>query len=432
MRLLGVPLFAAVVSLVYAAEIPNALDCRDAEKTGNVDECAQPIADVTAVTPGSSYIAKIDCKDCPYVEEIEDKVVNADHILLLNITLTHDNRTILLNNGPLYPLPTIPIPPQFDAAQYPSNLSNADLYKGLTTTNPYCTHVAHPDDDTTAWCYIIPLSPPSRIHLDYLYITNPSEYDSGDDEDEAEYWSVSLDVIGRSRSPDDPLWKFNDPDQKMLWMLVKGVLLKARKAVSGGGKKAADPFNGQAGAEDKKYKYQILDMRLVARAYTFPVKKPLSLWGRIGHFLGTDVWEAEGSRFLYRQEEWGYYGKKGTLREIFGGFVHWEFWYLFWIIFISVVSGLLALFGFWKLFRWIVAQRELMKWDGMEDVWENMRRERIAEEEGALLHGEGRYTDDPEEGGSSSQPPAYEEAMKPLPSKPLPEKPLPEVPLIDA
>lgn len=79
--MLGVPLFAAVVSLVYAAEIPNALDCRDPEETGNV-ECAQPIADVTAVTPGSSYIAKIDCKDCPYVERIEDKVVNADHILV--------------------------------------------------------------------------------------------------------------------------------------------------------------------------------------------------------------------------------------------------------------------------------------------------------------------------------------------------------------
>ena len=116
---------------------------------------------------------------------------------------------------------------------------------------------------------------------------------------------------------------------------------------------------------------------------------------------------------------------------MFGELVHWQFWDLFWIIFFSVVAGLLALFGFYKLFRWIRAQRELMKWDGMEDVWENMRRERIAEEEGALLHGEARYTDDPEEGGSSSRPPAYEEAMKPLPSKPLPEKPLPEVPLIE-
>ncbi|EUC35805.1 hypothetical protein COCCADRAFT_24238 [Bipolaris zeicola 26-R-13] len=430
MRLLGVPLFATFLQLARGSSVPNALDCHGPEETDNVKECAQPIADVTAVVPGSSYIAKIKCIDCPFALPEQEKAEKADYLLLLNVTLTHDNRTVLLNNRPLYPLPTIPTPSRFDTALYATNLSNAELSRGLKSSSPYCTTPTH-DFDSAEWCLKTPLWPQTRLEFDYLYIAESTQSQSDDEQDDAEYWNVSLDAIGRSRYPDDPLWKYDDSKQNMLWMLVKGTPLKTRKSHGGGGNKAADPFNGQSDSEDKRYEYQIVDMRLVARAYTFPENKPLSLWGRIGHFLGNDVWEVEGSRFLYRKEEWGRYGKSGTLRDMFGELVHWQFWDLFWIIFFSVVVGLLALFGLYKLFRWIRAQRELMKWDGMEDVWENMRRERIAEEEGALLHGEARYTDDPEEGGGSSRPPAYEEAMKPLPSKPLPEKPLPEVPLIE-
>ena len=267
------------------------------------------------------------------------------------------------------------------------------------------------------------------MKFDYLYITNPTD-SHGDDDMGAQYWDVALDVIEKSRYPGDdyPLWKFDNPEQKMLWMLIKGTPLK--RGDNGGPAKVADPF-GQSTTDDQIYEYQIVDMRLVARAYTFPAKKPLTIWGRIGHFLGNDVWDLERGRFLYREEEWGYYGKQGTLRDMFGEFVHWREWGLFWIIFSSVVGGLLTLFLFWKLLWWIVAQRELMKWDGMDDVWENMRRERVAEEEDALLNAHGAYRDDPEE-GSSTRPPGYTDALKPLPSKPLPEKPLPEVPLIDA
>jgi hypothetical protein len=275
----------------------------------------------------------------------------------------------------------------------------------------------------------VPLTSSRRTRVDYLYITNPS-HDHGGDDPDAEYWDVALDVIEKSRHPGDdyPPWKFDSPEQKMLWMLIKGIPLK--RGDKGGPTKVADPF-GESTTDDQIYEYHIVDMRLVARAYTFPLKKPLTIWGRIGHFLGNDVWDLEGSRFLYLQEEWGYYGKKGTLRDMFGEFVHWRDWGLFWIISSSVVGGLLTLFLFWKFYWWILAQRELMKWDGMEDVWENMRRERVAEEEGALLNAHGAYRDDPDE-GSSSRPPAYADALKPLPSKPLPEKPLPEVPLIDA
>lgn len=102
---------------------------------------------------------------------------------------------------------------------------------------------------------------------------------------------------------------------------------------------------------------------------------------------------------------------------------------------------------------WVVKeQRELARWDGMDVVWENIRRGggggggegsgRAAgaymDEEDGLLRGAGVYRDEPEDGdveGESGFLARYTDEVrmdKPLPSKPLPEKPLPAVPLIDA
>jgi hypothetical protein len=134
---------------------------------------------------------------------------------------------------------------------------------------------------------------------------------------------------------------------------------------------------------------------------------------------------------VYIQAQWGQYGKEGTLRNIFGKFIHWAFWDLTGIIFGSTIAAVLVLLGSYKLFFWIKHQKELMGWNGMDDVWDKLRRER-EEEENMLL--DGRYRDEPEEGGSS-RPSRYTDdldTMKPLPMKPLPDKPLPDVPLIDA
>jgi hypothetical protein len=286
------------------------------------------------------------------------------------------------------------------------------------------------------WCRT-PISYARWIHFDYLYITNPSEVDRhNEDTADSEYWDISLDIFGNSLRPDYPVYKFDNPEQKMLWMLIKGTPINS-KSKNVGGKGSSDLFDS-LGGDNKVYEYTIMEIRLVARAYTFPAQKPLTFFRKIGHFFGTDIWQVPDQRFLYISSEWGEFGKKGTLRNLFGEIVHWESWDLFAIVVSSVVSGLVALFAFYRLFWWIVSQRELMKWDGMEDVWENIRRERVAEEEGALLDGAG-YRDDPEDAGvGSERPPAYTDTptMKPLPSKPLPEtptmKPLPEVPLIDA
>jgi hypothetical protein len=82
MRLLGAPLLATLLPIVCSSRIPQALDCHDPEETGNVDECAQPIADVTAVVPRSSYIAKIECKNCPFALPEQGTVENADYLFV--------------------------------------------------------------------------------------------------------------------------------------------------------------------------------------------------------------------------------------------------------------------------------------------------------------------------------------------------------------
>jgi hypothetical protein len=70
MLLYGVPLIFSLASLVYSADIPKALDCSDLSKeNGNLEACYEPIGDVVAVVPGSSYVAKLECKDCPYLKE---------------------------------------------------------------------------------------------------------------------------------------------------------------------------------------------------------------------------------------------------------------------------------------------------------------------------------------------------------------------------
>lgn len=353
----------------------------------------------------------------------------------MNITLSHDNRTLLLNDAPMHPLVTIPTPPTFYAAQYRPEFSNNNLSHGLSCSNPYCRPDIH-DSACSEWCWDLPLSTngvdsfyTSSIKADYLYTMSPVE-GNGEEDTGLKYWELSLDILGGSTNLDTSIhWKFDDAKQTTLRMTIAG------KELTKGGrdKKTASDLFGESGDEEKSYKYSIVDVNLWPRKYDYPTIKTITLWSKIGRFFGTDVWEEEGRRFIYRDEEWGSYGKKGTLRNTFGNFVHWELWYMFWIIFSSVVGGILALFGLYKLFFWLVQQRELAHWDGIDDMWDSMRRQRtLEEEEDALL--DSGYRDDPDEGRSSESPRYVDEprTMKPLPSKPLPDKPLPAVPLIDA
>lgn len=81
MLLSGVSLLAGLVASACAADIPKVLDCSRDRYWEAPKECEAPIAPVAAVVPGSSYIAKIECKDCPYTDK-DDEVVNRDHVLV--------------------------------------------------------------------------------------------------------------------------------------------------------------------------------------------------------------------------------------------------------------------------------------------------------------------------------------------------------------
>ncbi|KAI8934055.1 hypothetical protein NX059_008821 [Plenodomus lindquistii] len=357
---------------------------------------------------------------------IDHAPMRTDQILLLNITLTADNRTILLNDKPIYPLPTIPTPPEFWVTQRPNDFSNTNLSSGLSCVDPYCRG-NEIDPSCREWCTDLLLS---SVKIDYLYTVQARRNDRADKDVRFRYWEVSVDIVGGKAGTWFPHWKFDDALQKSLWLLVEGKESyqgRGRGPKEGG---ASDLF-GAGGVEESAYEYRIVDIRLEPRTYKPPAKKPLGVWRTLGRFFGADVWQEEGRRFLYLDEEWGVYGKKGTLRNSFGHFVHWHGWFVLWYIIPSTIAAVAAVVGSYKLYFWVQQQKQLMSWDGMDDVWDRLRNESSVEEGDTLL--QGAYQDEPDVGCSSGSLRYTDEPLsfKPLPSKPLPEKPLPSVPLID-
>jgi len=343
---------------------------------------------------------------------------------LFNIELSHDKRTVLLNNQPFFPdLPTIPTPPKIGVPQVSTDFSNANLSIALECHAPSCWSGRTMSSACNTWCNELQLDTP---FIDYLYIKKGTKHSGDGSSADAEYWAFNFDAISSAdlRIKDSERG-FDHPKQKMLEVLVEGVAVD-----TGAPKKGQDTLFSPIAEDETIYDYRIVDVKLVDREYKFPIPRPLSFRQKISRFFGNDVWESK-DRLIYFRKEWEEYGKAGTLRSLLGDVVHWDLWNRVSIIVASVIGGLLALYGSYRLFFWVQAQRELMKWDGMDDVWDKLRRER-EDEENALLNGV--YRDEPDE-GSSPRPPQYTDeldTMKPLPTKPLPEKPLPDVPLIDA
>ena len=263
--------------------------------------------------------------------------------------------------------------------------------------------------------------------LDYLYTAHSTNYNGDRAVAGARYWEIVFDPLGgTSGFASFSQWEFDDPDQKSLRIVVAGT--PARTSRSKGKQTPSDLF-GPADGEDKVYQYQIIGIETIKQRHSLPSRR-LSVWARFRRFFGMDIWIEEGY-LIYLREEWGNHGKSGTLRNMFGEFIHWQTWST-----IGIWSGIIlgSLFGLWlvyKLITLIMLQRELARWDGMDAVWTRIRDERPEDEEDGLL--DDGYYDEPDE-GSSAGPSRYtdEPRLKPLPSKPLPEKPLPEVPLIDA
>jgi hypothetical protein len=339
-----------------------------------------------------------------------------------NVTLAHDRRTVLLNGEPFFPkLSTIPRPPLVYTPQLLPDFTYQNLSSALACRQPSCPGNTKFEDRCTEWCRDLRHD---RVAIDYVYITNPVEHDAVAG---AQLWEFSVDAIGAYGGYlENPKWGFGNTAQMMLKVLVAGTEIK-RKGPRPGQETPFSPLD-----DDKTiYNFDIVHVDLVDRVFTFPPPRTLSFWERVSKLFGNDIWEAEG-RLIYMSRDWDTEGKIGTLSHKFNDFIHWHSWYLVGIIVGSIFAGLLVVYGLYKAYFWILQQRELMRWNGMDDVWDNLRRER-EEEENALL--QGGYRDEPEEGGSSPHPRRYTDdldTMKPLPTKPLPDKPLPEIPLIDA
>jgi hypothetical protein len=457
-RLLSLVSWLACVATAYNMSV----DCSDSG-SWNEPPCTQPVDGAVDPTPGAFYIAKLQCFDCPYHEwqgtapNREYKLVFGDVGLVrlqhsvpvpvpaspkhpadcslvpqfFNITLSHNRRSILLNGQAVFPkLQTIPKPPSLWIPQIRPDFSYRNLSSTLACRRPQClgedsrTMIA---DSCKDWCHELQLD---TVDIEYLYIMRSgTKYDGKDWDSDAQLWEFAIDAIGTHPGYlQTPSMGFDNPSQKMLKVIVEGKEVgdghKGKKEAQGGG----DPFHLSA---EKVYDYSILEVSMADREFKFPARKSLSLREKVSRFFGNDVWQEQDHRLVFLHGEWGVYGKEGTLRNIFGEMIHWSLWPLVWLIVASVIGGLTVLFGMYKLFYWIQAQRRLMKWNGMDDVWDNLRRER-EEEENRLL--DGNYRDEPDE-EASSRPSMYRDdvdTMKPLPAKPLPDKPLPEVPLIDA
>ncbi|KAK7190889.1 hypothetical protein DPSP01_007849 [Paraphaeosphaeria sporulosa] len=412
------------------------LDCASHDGRTN-DECKRPMQAVTTVTPGAYYIAKIACPDCAVPEfsgERENRtysLVQKENDLFFNISLTRDHRTLLLNGQPIFPsLSTNPHPPYISTPQIAPNFTRSDLADTLACARK-CRDESH-------GCACIE-SVISTAELDFDYY---SKWLDSHPETQTEKWEVTLDAIGGSNGPDKDAGRvFGSDDQSVLRIIMQGK--EIQKDRPGSHKQAGSPLSGGYQEPETVYDYEIASIEFSQRYAEVPRVEKLGLWDKLRRFFGSDVVRGDG-HVVYLAEEWGGYGKKGSLRQGFGIVVHEWRWDIVFTIVGVVALGLAAAWFSWWLFFAVKRQRELARWDGMDQVWARMRRDGGDEEDAQLLaagyRDENAYRDreSADEGyrdEPGDSPPSYSDEIqtnKPLPSKPLPEKPLPAVPLIES
>jgi hypothetical protein len=324
---------------------------------------------------------------------------------------------LLLNDKPVFP----PLAPSgrhvgtVYAAQLTPNYTRTNLDTAIACTQQPCEQRT----GTGCWCIEPSLS---SVGLDYDYGVEQLQADPLQ-------WKITFDAIaGQDGLMRDPVWGFNQSEQQMLLIVVEGREIKQEKKTSMSDSQASSTLFGPFGEEQEtKYELEIIQVNLVPRSYTFPDPPLSTFWSRLKHFFGSDPAPPKG-HVIYHQEEWGPWGKKGTLRNKIGEIIYDWPWDLVGIIIASVLAGLLAAYGVYRLVLVILEQRRLAQWGGMDEVWRQIREGGDGDDEEGLL--DARYKDDPDD----AQLLRYTDDVtvnKPLPSKPLPEKPLPDVPLID-
>ena len=351
-----------------------------------------------------------------------------------NVTLANDTRSILLNGKKIFPtLNTIPNPPHISVQSLHPDFSYNNLTAATSCSNPTCElskKAPKISPDCIEWCQTLPLG---RLLADYSYAAHVQKEET---DAKIKYWEIVFDPVGGRNMPTagssgvSMPWTFDDPDRKSILIVVAGQPVKR-------GHRKPQPHNEDGGlfgsvVGSEEYELEITKVEQVVRRFEFRTPG-LSLWGRIKRFFGGDVWKEEGE-LVYLSEEWGIWGKKGTLRNWVGEVLHSNFVGLFFIIIGSVVGGFIALRIVHSLWLFAKQQSGLARWKGIDAVYSQLNQESgLDNDEESNFRGDwrGDYRDSYDEGPSRASMGRNEERMKPLPTKPLPEKPLPQEPLID-
>ena len=251
------------------------------------------------------------------------------------------------------------------------------------------------------------------------------------------FWEIVFDPLGGRSKPIagsssvSAPWKLDDSERKSLHIVVAGQPPKPGHRVRPHNSQDGGLFGSVGG--DEVYELQITKVEQVTRRFTFASPK-LGFFGKIRRFFGGDVWKEEGE-LVYLSQEWGVWGKEGTLRNWVGKVFHSNFVGLFFIIIGSIVGGFITLRVVQSLYLFAKQQTGLARWKGIDAVYSQLNQERGPDDEegdgGFRGEWSGDYRDSYDEGSSRTSMGWHEERMKPLPTKPLPEKPLPQEPLID-
>lgn len=347
----------------------------------------------------------------------------------MNVTLSNDTRSILLNGKKIFPaLNTIPNPPHISVESLHPDFSYKNLFAATSCSDPTCNG-REISQDCSEWCLNLPLG---RASLDYSYSAHVQKEEP---DANIRFWEIVFDPVGGRSLPAAGMsgvstpWEFDDPERKSLLIVVAGQPVKPGHKVKPHNSQDGGLFGSVDGGE--VYELEITKVEQVMRRFNFATPR-LSIWGKIRRFFGGDVWKEEGE-LVYLSEEWGVWGKKGTLRNLVGDVFHSNFVGLFFIVIGSIIGGFIALRIFQSLYLLIKQQSGLARWEGIDAVYSQLNQDRSTDEEVGMLRGDyrGDYRDSYDEGGSRASMGWTEERMKPLPTKPLPEKPLPQEPLID-
>ncbi|KAF3033781.1 hypothetical protein E8E11_002412 [Didymella keratinophila] len=449
MRVLGLSFVSLLLSAAAAQDDFDFSSCTTED--ADAEQCARKIDTVVEAKTGGQYFTKIACKDCPYAETFnldaddgqpESRMTHGDQELFFNVTLANDTRSVLLNGKKIFPvLQTIPNPPHIAVPLLHPDFSYKNLTAATTCSDPSCSS-PEITSDCTSWCQSLPLA---RMAADYSYSSHMQREEA---DAHIRIWDVIFDPVGGRSVPATPHtsgvsapWQLDDTDRKALYIVIAGQPVKRGNRHR--------PHNEDDGGlfgpvqADEIYSLTITSVSQVVRRFDFPSSN-LGFFGRIKRFFGGDVWKSEGE-LVYLGEEWGVWGKKGTLRNWVGDVFHSNFLGLFFIVIGSVVGGFITLRIVQSAWLFFKQQRSLASWKGIDAVYSQLnqgngheerwdeRSDTVAGSSRGSFGGnwQGDYRDSYEEGPSRPSMTWDEQRMKPLPTKPLPEKPLPQEPLID-